>query len=446
MNDKTYILRRKITKFKPTPIPETTYVPETFKTLNKLEPIKAIERFEEMSKPKPVIRGEEIINEIPKYQNNPPNFEPVDFRVTQAELERDLYLIRQKTEKEAKEKAEEPTDFLRWQEKMKNIDEQERKEIINKRHQELDNSRKNAIKAKKKAIKERLELGKKLRFEFGEEIKLIQEEINQERENIKLLKESLKERGPSATEIVQRERREATKAMKKQLRSDLKAAAKLKSEEQDIIRKNAKILREATLNHTMLNGDAYRSKLEITQTTFLAALTDEETNELIEKHKNEKKEIIEREIEYHRKIKEEKMDKMVEMLDKITKYREEQEEIFNQQKKQKLEQIELEKIKKQKEEYEKILELEKKLEKKRKSKIKEAEKMEEHMREIQARNRYLAINKKALVTKGFQSQQDAKLRTAKERQNSSLKEDIIINTPKNKNNIELTNLKNILGL
>ena len=106
MNDKTYILRRKITKFKPTPIPETTYVPETFKTLNKLEPIKAIERFEEMSKPKPVIRGEEIINEIPKYQNNPPNFEPVDFRVTQAELERDLYLIRQKTEKEAKEKAE----------------------------------------------------------------------------------------------------------------------------------------------------------------------------------------------------------------------------------------------------------------------------------------------------------------------------------------------------
>jgi hypothetical protein len=42
--------------------------------------------------------------------------------------------------------------------------------------------------------------------------------------------------------------------------------------------------------HTNKHGDAYTSKREITQTKFLMALTDEETDELIEKNRGEGRE------------------------------------------------------------------------------------------------------------------------------------------------------------
>jgi len=446
MSNKVYVLRRKVNNFKPSPIPHTTYKPETFQHPIKYEPIKAEPHFESLAKSRTPPPQSVSVDPIPQYHSPPPSFGPVDFRVNAAELERDAYLIRKKAEKEALEKASEPTEFLKWQEKMRTLDELERKDIIQKRHEELDNSRKKAIKAKKKAIQERLELGNKMRLGISEELKQIQDEIEDERANIQYLKSQLRDLGPSSVQKVQKERREATKEMKKQLRAELKSAAKIHQEEQEKIKKQASLLREATKNHTMRHGDPFKEKIEITETTFLAALSDEETLDLLRTHKDEKKTIIEEAIERHRISKEQKMDKLVQMLDKVTLHRNVQEEGHNEKRKVKIEQQEIESERKQKEEDEKLLELEKRLEKKRNQRIHEAEQMEEHVREIQARNRYLAINKKALATKGFQSQQDAKLRSAKERQTSLMKEGTRVGTAKAKSTNELSSLKGLLGL
>ena len=76
--------------------------------------------------------------------------------------------------------------------------------------------------------------------------------------------------------------------------------------------------------------------------------------------------------------------------------------------------------------------------------------MEEHTRQIAARNRYLALNKKALATKVFQSQQDAKLRSAKERQTMNLQMGQIKTMQRTqqqrKSAAELSSLKGLLGL
>jgi hypothetical protein len=73
--------------------------------------------------------------------------------------------------------------------------------------------------------------------------------------------------------------------------------------------------------------------------------------------------------------------------------------------------------------------------------------MQEHIREIAARNRYLALSKNAMATRVFQSQQDAKLRQARERQENKMPEDQITIPPvKVSESLEMPNLKRLLGV
>jgi hypothetical protein len=134
-------------------------------------------------------------------------------------------------------------------------------------------------------------------------------------------------------------------------------------------------------------------------------------------------------------------------LDEATHIRDAKEEAHVQKRKEKQEELARIEHARQAEEEQKMLKLEKKLEKKRQMRIQEAEEMEEHMREIAARNRYLALNKKALAEKTFQSQQDAKLRTAKERQTMRMPDEKVpIPLSKPKSGGDLVHLKELLGL
>lgn len=268
MSGKSYVIRRKVTKIKPTPIPETTYVPETFVHKSAVEPIKADPRMEELARPKP--RHDDLgpPPEVPKYQNPPPTFEPVDFRVNGACLYREVYLMRQQAAKEAYEKETEPTQFLEWQAKMRSLDEEQRKEVIQQRHQELDGVRKRAKRAKKQRIAERLEEGKQMRLQFGQDFEAVQQEIEQEREKIRKLKEQLVDKAPTAAAKMKHDRIQATKEMKKQLRAELRDAQKRREEEVKAVREQATILREQAETHTMFKGDKYSAKVEITETTF----------------------------------------------------------------------------------------------------------------------------------------------------------------------------------
>jgi pantothenate synthetase len=73
--------------------------------------------------------------------------------------------------------------------------------------------------------------------------------------------------------------------------------------------------------------------------------------------------------------------------------------------------------------------------------------MEEHTRQIAARNRYLALNKKAIATKVFQSLQDARLRAARERQGMRMPEDqVTIPVVKMRQSEGFPQIRRLLGL
>ncbi|OHT16475.1 hypothetical protein TRFO_02754 [Tritrichomonas foetus] len=356
--------------------------------------------------------------------------------------------MRTNAEKEAYEKANEPTQFLEWQEKMKNLDEQQRIEAVQERHAALDHARKNAMKAKKQIIAERLEMGNLMRSNFSHDYQALQDEITAERNKIRELKSQLVDGAPKAIAKIRRQKIEQTKEMKKQLRGELREAQKIRQAETQRLKENAKKVRSDVENHVISHGDKLTGKREITETKFLAALSDEETTFLISHHAEQKKRMIEEQIELHRKMKAEKMDKLVQMLEEATKQRDIKEEEHIRKRREKIEQLEKEQREKQEIEDQKILQLEKKLEKKRNDRIKEAEEMEEHTRQIAARNRYLALNKKALATKNFQSQQDAKLRAAKERQTMKMPIDhqkTQTQRPR-QSAADLHNLKGLLGI
>lgn len=448
MNNSPYVIRRKIYRIKPTPIPKTTYAPETFvqKSVPSLKAPNAT--IEKLAQPNRLPSTPSELPPIPKYQNPPPNFASVDFRVNVACLQRDLYIMNQRKEKERSDKANEPSQFFDWQEKMKQKDQDERDAIVLERHQALDNSRKGAIKAKKKIIEERFELGNQLRINLSKDIQEAQNEIEQERLKIKELKRQLVDGAPNSISRSKRQKQLETKEMKRQLRDDLKAAQKVRAKEIEDIKKNAQKVREDSENHVLSHGNQYQSKIEITETRFLSAVTDEEATELIRQHAETKRKQIENEIQNHRRMKEEKMEKLMQMLEEATKARDEREEEHIKQRREKIEAAQKELQEKEEEEDRRMLLLEKKLEKKRQEKINEAKEMEEHTRQIAARNRYMALNKKALAANVFTSQQDAKLRSAKERQTLNLKDQTKSTnlSPTRKSSAELVNLKGLLGI
>jgi hypothetical protein len=73
--------------------------------------------------------------------------------------------------------------------------------------------------------------------------------------------------------------------------------------------------------------------------------------------------------------------------------------------------------------------------------------MGEHTRQIAARNRYLALTKKSIAIKAFQSQQDAKLRSARERQEMRMtKDQIMIPAARVRNSQDMPHLRGLPGI
>jgi hypothetical protein len=445
----SYLIRHRAIPKHATTVPATTYATETFArhvtTPPRIPP--APGRLESLAVPKVDRHQSPPLSPIPRYQNDPPDFSPVDVQANSAVLHRDTYLLRFLEKREAHRKATEPTAFFEWQRRMEKLDEQQRLEIIQKRHADLDHVRRRAMRARKQRIEEQLEMGRTMRVEFGREFAAVQSEIDAERAKIRELKAQLVDRAPRAVAKVRRAKFEATREFKKQMRALLRDEDRRRTMEVEKVKDAAEKVREQARTHTMTHGDKYSAKVEITQTTFLAALTDEEATGLINQHTQETRRRVEEEIDAHRRIKAATMDKLVAMLDEATRIRAAHEDEHVQQRKEKKEASDLEAARLQREEEEKMLSLERKLEKKRQARIAEAEEMEEHTRQIAARNRYLALNKKAMATKVFQSQQDAKLRSAKERQSMRMPEDqVTIPGVKVRQSESFPQIRRLLGL
>ena len=447
MSNKAYVIRRKVTKIKPTPVPETTYRPPSARRLRKLDPIEAPEFFNELSRPKPVFQQEEV-NEIPVYTTPIPEYQEVNFRVTHSQLQRDEFLMNQREKRITDAVESEPTAFNEWKRKMEAHDEEIRREELEKRHQELDQIRKRAKRAKKELIQRQLNDGTEIRAEIRKQLEQAQNEIEAEREEIRRLKSEMVDGAPMAVARVQQNNRQITKEIKQKMRNDIKMMHRRLNEEYQARRDNAEIVRQRAINHEPTVRGKYTSKVDITDTKFLADLSDDEVTTLIKENKTREKHRIEELIQKHREAKEAKMDRMIELLRKETEYREQHEIEHERLRAEKKAQAIREEEERNAIEAQKMLKLEQKLEKKRRARIKEAEEAEEHMRAIQARNRYLALNKKAQAEKAFQSKQDGSLRAARQRQESQAKDGRPATVGGNRQKIspELTNLKRMLGI
>lgn len=446
MSEKIYVIRRKITKIKPTPIPDSTFRAPSARRMTPQEPIPTTAYFENLSRAKPQPEEEEL-EEIPTYTNPPPEYQEVDFRVTHSQLQRNEYIINKHIKREKELKEAEPVEFNKWQNKMKQKDNEERKELLQQRHLELDKCRKRAKKAKENLIKQQLNNGSQIREEIRKQLEKTQAEIDAERDEIKRLKREMVDGAPIAVAKMIKKNREETKLMKEQYRNDLRLIKRQETQNREAVVAHARQVREDAKNHKLTNRDRYVSPVSITTSKFLADLTDEETEKLRADNLAAEKQKVRDLIEMHRKAREDKINHMIELLNKESEYRAKNEEEHERQRQIKKEQEMKERERKEKEEAEKMLALERKLDKKREARIKEAEQAEEHMKQIQARNRYLALNKKAMKEKAFHAKTEGNLRTAKERQISQLKDEER-NTPPKKKRIEpeLTNLKGLLGL
>ena len=399
--------------------------------------------FEDLAIPKNTEVEEHPLPQIPEYQNPPPVYNPVDFRVNAAVLYRDVHLKRERENREKVANETEPKEFLEWQSEMRKKDAEERQEIIDKRHDQLDNAKKRAAKERKRIQQENLAIGQEMRVKFADDMKGVQRDIAAERAKLQEMKDSRHDGAPAAVARVKKEKQAVTKEMKSQISRDLKSARRQREEEVQKIKENAERVRYDAANHTNRHGDAFISKQEITKTRFLAELTDNEAQQLTVKHREQERARIESEMRVHREEKEQKMNELYSILEELTEDRDRREEAHKQKRKEKQEQREREAREAQEHENEEILRLEKKQEKKRQARIKEAEDMEESTRRIVAMNHYLALNKNTLETRGFESRQDAALRSAKERQEDKLAEKQF---SKQRPHTALVRLRAILGL
>jgi hypothetical protein len=237
---------------------------------------------------------------------------------------------------------------------MCDLDERQRVAVIQKRHEDLNFVQR---RCQKERVAAHLALGQEMRLQFGRDLEILQAEIEAERQRIHELKAQLVDRAPRAVQRAQRAKIEATKTSRKQIRSDWREEQHRRLIEVQQLKAHAATVREAATSHTMKHGDAYSAKVEITQTTFLAALSDEEAAQLVEQHADATRRGIEREIEEHRKIKANKMDALIKMLDEVTSGHEEK---YVRRRRQKIEEQELERRAREVEEENKMLLLERK--------------------------------------------------------------------------------------
>ena len=295
--NKAYVIRRKITKIKPTPIPETTYRPPSARRLRKVEPIVTPEFFNDLARPKeerrknsskqlqttsdymntindrninlsyndtksPTSSLNDEVYQHTSYMTEIPEYSEVDYRVTHYQLQRDEYLMNQKEKRIADEKASEPIQFNEWKKKMQEEDDKIRREEIEKRHLELDKTRKRAKKAKKILIEKQLNDGTQIREEIRKQLEQTQLEIEAEREEIRRLKSEIVDGAPLAVAKVQQNNREVTKEIKQKLREDIKMMHRRLNDEYQQRRDNAEIVRQRAINHELTNQPIHISTVK----------------------------------------------------------------------------------------------------------------------------------------------------------------------------------------
>jgi hypothetical protein len=370
----------------------------------------------------------------------------VDCRVNSATVQRDFYLKRDQERIEAKRTQEEPTQFLHWQKEMNDRDDENRAQLILERHLDLDFVRRRAKKAKKIRTDQCLADGKELRDELSTKLGQTKEEIEAERQAVIDYKHTHPDQAPNAVSKYHRGILMQAREFRGELVGELRSARRRRDAMLDERRRNAAKIRSDAVNHTNLHADAFISKQEITKTRFLMELTDEETEELIEQNRKANYAVVETRLKQNRKGREDSLEHIYEMLEEVTEDRDVRNEAHMRRRAEaKAAELRSEK-ERERREADGILKLEKKREKQRLARLREAEEMDEHMRAIAARNRYLALGKKAVEERGFESLQDGRVRSAKERQDEKAADNLGALSARRKRKPELSNLKVMLGL
>ena len=457
---KTLVRKSEKYVFTPLEVPETTYIPQKFpKKGPKKDESKEQQIIQSENQSQVILDEQEKLSkqskqfetpfipklDIPHYVNKPPQFEPVNLRANQALLERNQEILNKKLAKDKKEKEEEPVQFMNWQNQCKKQDEEIRSKVIEERHNNLDKSRQRAKQVKKEIIKQKLQEGKELREELSQQIENAQNEIETEREIVRDTKHQMINYAPYIVEACKRNKRLETQQMKKELHLNIKKA-KLE-QEADIQKKkeSATKIKHDVKNHIITRKDKYRDQVDITETKYLAQMTDKEVNEYLKHNKERKNQEVEEKIRDHREQKEAKMERLLKMLEEQEIQAREQERIHTARREEKIATARKAEEERKSKEDQQMLALEKKMQKKQEKRMKEAKDQDEQARMISARNHFLALNKKALQVKSFEDNIQGNFRAAKERQNQlsfqSKKKKL-----QPKQEPQLKNLNHILGL
>jgi hypothetical protein len=175
-------------------------------------------------------------------------------------------------------------------------------------------------------------------------------------------------------------------------------------------------------------------------------VTDEEAQNLTEAHRRKTLEAIEEVMKSSREKKEEKMSEVCDMLTRLTKSRDAREDRHRQERQERQELENKLRQDKEKKEEEQFLVFAARREKQRADRLHEVEGMEEHERQIAARNVYLAVNRDARQVKAFESWEDGQVRTAASRQREKTKERSRPLRGKNMAKGEFAGLRGMLGL
>jgi hypothetical protein len=441
-----YVIRRKIVRVEPIPVPETTSHPPPLPARVPLGPLSSNALVDRLAQPKVVPSPDDTLPLIPTYKTDAPEWDPIDLRVTAATLRRDAHLKHVAEHHLAEERTAEPAQYNAWRAAMNAEDEANRVSAIQARHDDLDFVRRRAKKAKKQEIEDRLARGREFRAQNSADLARTKREREAELGSILESKAQHPDVAPAAVARCTRDRRADAKQFRKQLKADLRSARRRREGETEELRKNAERLRHEHMQHTNRHGDTYTSKREITETKFLMALTDEETSELIEKNRSDARQGLETKLQQGRREREERMDELCAILEELQESRDAGNEELKRRRREAQEAEEREVERRRKEEDEKLLKLERKIQKKKAERIEGAKEMDEHMRAIAARNRYLALNKRELQERVFESRQDAALRSAKDRQDAKMPEQPATPVKKKRKKAELVNLKAILGI
>jgi hypothetical protein len=299
---------------------------------------------------------------------------------------------------------------------MKKSDAEQRENLIAERHKALDCARAMALEAKESQIEKNLEVGKEIRSISELGVKRRDKDIRDDKRKVLEWKRGLRDRAPAAVAKAKQRKLQTALEQRRTVLQDLALARRIERERVEAVKQHADRVRDEMNNHLNPHGDVYTSKRELTEPRFLMEMNDDEAVRLTELSRKVTRRWIATRIGEHRKGREGRISRNIELMEAIAQDRQMRDEEHRRLRDEKKLAEDTARRRKEKQEDEKVILLELKRQKRIQSKLEEAKEMEEQSRIIEARSRYLATNKQALEEKGFESLQNARLRTAKERQ------------------------------